>query len=56
MNDKPQFPLYIPSKGRYEQRKTADYLDYMQVPYKLVIEEQEYKKYLHYVDATKLLV
>ena len=52
----PQFPLYIPTKGRYEQRLTADALEEQKVPYKLVIEVQEYIKYCRYVDKSKLLV
>mgnify|MGYP001306283015 CR=1 FL=1 len=52
----PQFPLYIPSKGRYEKRLTANALDEQRVPYKLVIEEQEYTKYARFVDKSKLLV
>lgn len=56
LKDNPQFPLFIPSKSRYEIRLTADYLDLIGVPYRLVIEEQEYKKYLRYVDKSKLLI
>ena len=53
----PQFPIYIPSKGRAKIRLTADYLDYCKVPYKIVIEPQQYQMYLSYVkDKKKLLV
>ena len=53
----PQFPIYIPSKGRAKIRLTADYLDYCKVPYRLVIEPQQYKMYLDAVkDKKKLLV
>ena len=52
----PQFPLYIPSKGRADSRLTAKALDSMNVPYRLVIEEQEYKDYLEYVPKESLLV
>ena len=55
-NKIPKFPIYIPSKGRYDKRLTADYLDYMNVPYRIVVEEQEYKNYANYVDKKKLLV
>ena len=55
-NKIPKFPIYIPSKGRYDKRLTADYLDYMKVPYRIVVEEQEYKNYANYVDKKKLLV
>lgn len=52
----PQFPLYIPSKGRADSRLTAKALDSMNVPYRLVIEEQEYKDYLERVPKESLLV
>lgn len=52
----PQFPLYIPSKGRADSRLTAKALDSMNVPYRLVIEEQEYKDYLECVPKESLLV
>jgi len=53
----PYYPLFIPSKGRADTRYTAKYLDYMKVPYRLVIEPQEYKEYLSEIgDKKKLLV
>lgn len=52
----PQFPLYIVSKGRWEQRHTSKALDALGVPYRLVVEEQEWKKYEAEVGAAKLLV
>ena len=42
----PNYPLYIPSKGRYEIRLTSNYLSYMKVKHYIVIEEQEYNLYL----------
>lgn len=42
----PQFPLYIPSKGRFNIRLTSDYLSVMGVPHNIVVEEQEYDDYL----------
>lgn len=44
----PNYPLHIPSKGRYEKRLTSDYLSLMKVHHYLVIEDQEYKKYKLY--------
>lgn len=53
----PQFPLFIPSKTRWDTRYTAKYLDYIGVSYRLVIEPQQYKDYLREVgDKKKLLV
>ena len=57
MQFNPQFPLYIPSKTRWDTRYTSKYLDYIKVPYRLVIEPQQYKQYLSEVgDPSKLLV
>jgi len=52
----PRFPLYIPSKGRADTRLTSKALDKMGVPYRLVIEEQEWAQYRSEVDPSKLLV
>lgn len=53
----PQFPIFIPSKGRANIRLTGDYLDSIGVPYRFVIEPSQYKDYLHHVgDKKKLLV
>lgn len=54
-----KYPIYIPSKGRYEKklRTTSLYLDEINVPYKLVVEPDEYDKYLKEVkDKSKLMV
>lgn len=54
----PQWPLYIPSKGRwqYERRLTVRALDEMNVPYRLVVEQQEYDEYAAVIDPARLLV
>jgi hypothetical protein len=44
----PEYPIHIPSKGRYEKRLTSDYLSIMKVKHYLIIEDQEYKKYKLY--------
>jgi hypothetical protein len=44
----PEYPIHIPSKGRYEKRLTSDYLSIMKVKHHLIIEDQEYKKYKLY--------
>jgi hypothetical protein len=48
----PRYPLYIVSKGRYEKsiRGTANSLERMRVPFYMVVEEQEYDKYLETAD------
>lgn len=54
----PQFPLYIPSKGRSQYMITSRVLDSIGVRHRLVIEQSEYDKYLEAVqgDESKLLV
>jgi hypothetical protein len=52
----PRFPIYIPSKGRWESRITARYLEAMGVPYRMIVEAQEYPKYSEVIDREKLLV
>lgn len=41
----PKYPLYIPTKGRFDVRLTSDYLSYIKVNHHLVIEKQEFEKY-----------
>ena len=52
----PQFPIYIPSKGRAESRLTSRALDAMGVPYRIVIEEQEWPAYSAKVPENRLLI
>lgn len=52
----PRFPLYIPSKSRAENGTTARFLDSINVPYRLVVEEQQYDEYNQYFPADKLII
>lgn len=52
----PNWPIFIPTKGRYEKRYTISVLDRIGVPYKAVIEAQEYDQYARHIDKDKLLV
>ena len=52
----PRSPIYIPSKGRYENPITAKHLDLMKVPYQVIVEEYELEKYQKTLDPHKLLV
>jgi hypothetical protein len=52
----PRYPLYIVSKGRWKSRLTSRTLESMNVPYYIVIESQEYKKYAKVIDKKKLLI
>lgn len=56
MLSQPEFPIYIPSKGRFESRITIKTLDKIGVDYKVIVEEQEYAAYAAEVDKSKLLV
>ena len=52
----PQFPLFIPSKGRAGNRMTMRILDSIGVQYRVVVEEQEYDTYAQHIPEEKLLV
>jgi len=54
--NKPQFPLYIPSKGRADSRYTAKALEEMGLFYTIVVEEQEYDEYAKVIDKKKILI
>ncbi len=52
----PNFPIYIPSKGRADTRMTMLALDRMGVTYRVVVEEQEFDEYAAVIDKSKLIV
>lgn len=52
----PEFPIFIPTKGRWKNRHTIKAFDKIHVPYKIVIEKQEYEQYARYVDKDKIIV
>ena len=52
----PRYTIYIPTKGRWESRLTMRALDRMRVPYKIVIEKQEYGEYKKVVNKKDILV
>lgn len=54
-NINPQFPLYIPSKGRSEYMITSKYLTYMKVPHFIVVEPQEVELYKKSIKEMQLL-
>jgi hypothetical protein len=54
---KPKFPLYIPSKGRWDVRHTSEALHKMGQEHYMIIEAQEYEDYKNSVSSsTELLV
>jgi hypothetical protein len=52
----PHYPIYIISKGRADTRMTSKSLERMKVPYRIVIEPQEYDDYAAVIDPKKILV
>jgi len=52
----PKYPVYIISKGRHDTRLTSKALERIGVPYSIVIEPQEYKKYSEVIDSSKILI
>lgn len=52
----PIYPIYIISKGRADTRMTARTLEEINVPYRIVIEESEYKDYSAVIDPKKIIV
>ena len=53
---KPKYPIYIISKGRWDTRQTAKGFDNNNVPYRIVIEPQEYDNYSKYINKKKILI
>jgi hypothetical protein len=52
----PSYPVYVISKGRWESRLTAKALEAIGVPFRIVIEPQEYDQYAAVIDPAKILV
>jgi hypothetical protein len=52
----PKYPIYIVSKGRWKSRLTSKALDRMRVPYRIIVEAQEFDQYAAEVGAERLLV
>ena len=52
----PKYPIFIPTKGRFDTRMTIKTFEKIGVPYIAVVEEQEYNDYAKVVNEKKLLV
>jgi len=52
----PKYPIYIISKGRWESRLTSKALEKIKVPYRIIIEPQEYDNYADVINKKKILV
>lgn len=53
---KPNYPIYIPTKGRHKKCLTADYLIKDNIPFKLVIESQEVDLYADKYGKENILI
>lgn len=51
----PKYPIYIISKGRAQNRPTSKALESLKIPYKIVIEPQEYDQYSAVIDKSKII-
>lgn len=52
----PNYPVYIISKGRWESRMTSRAFEKINVPYRIVVEPQEFEQYAQHIDKSKILV
>lgn len=52
----PKYPMYIVSKGRWETRLTSKALEKLNLPYHIIVEEEEYDNYASVIDKNKILV
>lgn len=51
----PEYPVYVISKGRWETPITASSLESMGVPYRIVVEPDEYDEYAKVIHTAKIL-
>jgi len=56
MRQNPKYPVFIPSKGRWESRLTMKALDNIGVPYTVFVEPQEFDKYAAVLPESSLKV
>jgi len=52
----PSYPVYIVSKGRWTTRHTSKALERIDVPYRIVVEPQEFNAYANVINPEKILV
>lgn len=52
----PRYPIYIPSYGRADTRYTVRTLEYMRVPYKIVVQPDQYLMYARVINSKNILV
>lgn len=51
-----KYPIYIISKGRFNNPLTARAMDICGINYKIVVEPSEYKQYQKVIDSSKIIV
>lgn len=52
----PRYPVYIVSKGRWDTRPTSRVFEKLGVPYRIVIDADEYDAYAAVIDPAKILI
>ena len=52
----PKYPIYIISKGRWDSRLTSKALDKINVPYKIVVEPNEFDKYVKVINEKNIII
>jgi len=52
----PKYPVFIPSKGRYESLLTIKAFESIGIPFHVVIEQQEYDNYAKVIDQDKIII
>lgn len=52
----PVWPIYIPTKGRSDSRRTMRMFDALEVPYTIFVEKQEYELYAKHVNSNSIHV
>lgn len=52
----PRYPIYIPSKSRWSSRLTSRALERLGVPYRIVVEREQFDAYAGVIDPAKILV
>ena len=55
MANRPEYPIYIISKGRYEVTLTADNFEKSNLDYFIAVEPQEYQLYVKKLGSKRVL-
>lgn len=52
----PEYPVFIPTKGRYKTPYTIRAFQRLNIPFRIVVEEQEYTSYCEVVEKDQIIV